>query len=191
MSAVAYVPLALIYTPWAWVNTGPLSFQISRPLHYLVYFFAGYAVGAYGLERGLLSTDGPLARHWAPLIEHAAGALGYTVACAAGCFFLLAVCLRFATQRHWALDSLSTHAYNMYLNHYVFMVWLQFAVLGLALSAIGKAAIVFCGTFVLSWALAVATGGLSLGAFFAQAKRGAALSLSQEQPAVVKRDDSA
>jgi acyltransferase-like protein len=217
VSAVVYVPLAMIYTPWAWVNTGPLSFQPSRPLHYLVYFFAGYAVGAYGLDRGLLSTDGPLARHWvawlaaacggwvlwalptsltldgreAPLIVHAAGALGYTVACAAGCFFLLAICLRFATRRHWVLDSLSAHAYNMYLNHYVFMVWLQFAVLGFALGAVGKAAIVFCGTFVLSWALAVATGGLSLGAFFTQARSRAAFSLGQEQPAVVKQDDRA
>jgi len=44
---------------------------------------------------------------------------------------------------------------------------------------------------VMSWALAVATGGLSLGAFFAQANRGAALSLGQKQPAVVKRDDPA
>ena len=77
----------------------------------------------------------------------------------------------------------------MYLNHYVFMVWLQFAVLDLALFAVGKAAIVFMGTFVMSWALAVATGGLSLGAFFAQAKR--AVSFGQNQPAVVKRDDSA
>jgi hypothetical protein len=217
VSAVAYVPLALAYTPWAWVNYGPFSFQLSRPLHYLVYFFAGYAVGAYGLERGLLSDEGPLARHWAiwlaaavggwilwalptsltlegrqaPLIVHVAGAVGFSIACAAGCFSFLAICLRFATQRHWALDSLSANAYNMYLNHYVFMVWLQFAMLELALMAIGKAAIVFLGTFVLSWALAVAMGGLSLGAFFAQAKRGAVLSLGQKQPAVVKRDDPA
>lgn len=217
VSAAAYVPLALIYTPWTWTNTGPLSFQASRPLHYLVYFFAGYAVGAYGLERGLLSTDGPLARHWvawlaaafggwflwagptsltldgreAPLIVHIAGAVGYTIACAAGCFSFLAICLRFATQRHWALDSLSANAYSMYLNHYVFMVWLQFAVLGLALSAFGKAAIVFGGTFVVSWALAVATSGLSLGAFFAHAKPETALGFGQKQPAVVKRDDPA
>jgi glucan biosynthesis protein C len=215
VSAVVYVPLALAYTPWAWVNTGPVSFQISRPLHYLVYFFAGYAVGAYGLERGVLSAEGPLARRWAawlaaafggfilwalptsltldgreaPLVVHAAGALGFTIACAAGCFSFLAICLRFATRRHWALDSLSSQAYSMYLNHYVFMVWLQFAVLDLALFAIGKAAIVFIGTFVMSWALAVATGGLSLGAFFAHAKR--AVSFGQNQPAVVKRDDSA
>jgi glucan biosynthesis protein C len=191
VSAVVYVPLALAYTPWAWVN------------------------GAYGLERGILSAEGPLARRWAawlaaafggfilwalptsltldgreaPLVVHAAGALGFTVACAAGCFSFLAICLRFATRRHWALDSLSGQAYSMYLNHYVFMVWLQFAVLDLALFAIGKAAIVFIGTFVMSWALAVATGGLSLGAFFAHAKR--AVSFGQNQPAVVKRDDSA
>jgi len=59
----------------------------------------------------------------------------------------------------------------MYLNHYIFMVWLQFAVLGLGLFAVGKAAIVFLGTFAASWVAAVAFGGLSLGAFFAQAKR--------------------
>ena len=118
---------------------------------------------------GFSSADGPLARHWAawlaaafggfilwalptsltldgreaPLIVHAAGALGFTIACAAGCFSFLAICLRFATRRHWALDSLSANAYSMYLNHYVFMVWLQFAVLDLALFAVGKAAIVF------------------------------------------------
>src|SRR6185436_5227139 len=37
VSALVYVPLALIYSPWAWTNTGLLSFQTSRPLHYLVY----------------------------------------------------------------------------------------------------------------------------------------------------------
>jgi hypothetical protein len=40
-------------------------------------------------------------------------------------------------------------------------------------------------------ALAVATGGLSLGAFFTQARPGAAFSFGQKQPAMVKRDDPA
>ena len=31
---------------------------------YLIYFFAGCAVGAYGLDRGLLAIDGALARRW-------------------------------------------------------------------------------------------------------------------------------
>ena len=71
VSALAYVPLALIYSPWDWTSYGPFSFQISRPLHYLVYFFAGCAVGAYGLDRGLLASDGALARHWAGLARGA------------------------------------------------------------------------------------------------------------------------
>ena len=117
----------------------------------------------------------------APLVVHIAGDIGFTIACAAGSFCFLAVCLRFATQRHWAFDSLSANAYNMYLNHYIFMVWLQYAVLGLGLFAVGKAVIVFLGTFVLSWAVAVALGGLSLGTFFAQAKRWTAGSVGQKQ----------
>jgi glucan biosynthesis protein C len=35
-SAVAYVPLALIYSPWTWFQFGPFSFQHCRPLHYAV-----------------------------------------------------------------------------------------------------------------------------------------------------------
>ena len=64
LSAIAYVPLALAFTPWAWKSFGPFSLQLCRPLHYAVYFFAGVGIGAHGLERGLLSVDGPLARHW-------------------------------------------------------------------------------------------------------------------------------
>jgi hypothetical protein len=207
VSAVVYVPLALAYTPWDWTNSGPFSFQTSRPLHYLVYFFAGYAVGAFGFERGLLAGDGALARRWvwwtvaafagfflwagptsltldgkqAPLIVHIASDVGFAIACAAGTFFFMAICLRFATRRHWVLDSLSANAYDMYLNHYIFVVWLQYAVLGLSLFAVAKAAIVFCGTFVVSWAAAVAFSGLSLGAFFTQAKRWVPARVGQKQ----------
>ena len=41
ISAVAYVPLALAFTPWEWSNSGILSVQWCRPLLYGVYFFAG------------------------------------------------------------------------------------------------------------------------------------------------------
>jgi hypothetical protein len=198
MSALAYVPLALAFSPWDWVNYGPLSLQASRPLHYLVYFFAGIAIGTMSLERGLLACDGPLARQWAgwlaaavlgfvlwalptsqtlgdqgqapPIVQIAAG-LGFAVACAAGCFFLLAVCLRFAAERTRALDSLSGNAYGMYLVHYVFVVWLQFALLDSALPATGKAALVFGVTLLLSWAVTAAAGSLSLGMRYAGVKR--------------------
>jgi hypothetical protein len=216
ISALAYVPLALIYSPWEWASYGPFSFQLSRPLHYLVYFFAGCAVGAHGLDRGLLATDGALARHWAAwfavsvagfvlwalptslmvdgrevsLLVKSAAALGFVVACASGCFVLLALCLRFAAERTRILDSLSVNAYSMYLLHYVFVVWLQYALLPYAVFAIGKATIVFGCTLVLSWAAAAAFGNVSWADHLAQAKRLVRASFGDPAPAkLVKQDD--
>ena len=64
-SALAYVPLAVAFTPWA----GPIPdfspLQFCRPLLYAVYFFAGVGIGAAGIERGLIAADGILARRWA------------------------------------------------------------------------------------------------------------------------------
>jgi hypothetical protein len=69
------------------------------------------------------------------------------------------------------LDSLSSNAYSMYLIHYVFVVWLQFAMLPVALFAIGKAAIVFTGTLAMSWAASLALGNALAGAQITQIKR--------------------
>ncbi len=186
ISAAAYIPLLLAYSPFAWVNVGAFAFQSSRPLHYLVYFVAGVAVGSCGLNRGLLDCDGVLARRWpawlaaaiagfvlwaaptslvvadwsnAPLIAKLASGAGFAVACATSCLCSLAICLRFAHRRVWAFDSLSANAYRMYLVHYAPAVWLQYALLDTGLSAIGKAATVFGGTLIVSWSLAAAIGG--------------------------------
>lgn len=197
-SAVGYLPLAAIFTPWEWYQLGPFGFQLSRELHYLVYFFAGVGIGAYGLERGLLAADGVLARRWAawyaaalagfllwvaptaltmtawgkdlPAV-HLAANLGFVLSCATGCFFFAAVFLRFATNRSWLCDSLSENAYGMYLVHYVFVVWMQYLLLGLALFAIGKAAIVFGVTLLLSWATTAIMYRVPLGARILGAER--------------------
>jgi hypothetical protein len=200
VSAVAYVPLATTFTPWDWYQFGPFAFQPSRPLHYAVYFFAGVGIGAYGLERGLLATDGALARSWtrwlagalaafllwigaAALIVEQAGMplfdleqqklplglfivanVAFVLACASSCFFFAAVFLRFATKRLPAFDSLSENAYGMYLIHFVFVVWLQYLLLAVPLFAVAKAAIVFSGTLVLSWATVAALRRIPFGA---------------------------
>ena len=77
-----------------------------------------------------------------------------SLARAAGCLCLLAIRLRFTHERCRALDSLSANAYRIDLIHCVFAVWLQYALLDVALSAIGKAAMVFGGTMIMSWAIA-------------------------------------
>jgi peptidoglycan/LPS O-acetylase OafA/YrhL len=152
-------------------------------LHYVLYFFAGAAIGACGIERGLLAADGPLARHWAGWLAAALGsfvlwiavmsqivadptgallpwqiaaALSFLLACFASCFFTLGAAVRFAQFRTRLFDSLKENAYGMYLIHYLFIVWLQFAMLATNLPAILKAAVVFAGTLALSWAATAA-----------------------------------
>jgi len=181
-SAIAYVPLALVFTPWQWAQFGPFGFQLSRPLHYAVYFFAGVVVGAHGIDRGLLAADGGLVRSWrawfaasmlsfvtwlgvAGLATQLSGpplglqllqAFCFVTSCASICLFLLALFLRFANRPLPALDLLSDNAFGLYLVHYVFVVWLQYMLLGVAAFAIIKALIVFAGTLILSYAAVVA-----------------------------------
>ena len=132
-------------------------------------FWLGAGLIGFGLWAAPTSTmlDDPNA----PLPLQLAAAYGFALACASGCFALLAVCLRFASERRRTLDSLSANAYGMYLLHYVFMVWMQFALMEVALVAVTKATIVFAVTLTLSWALSAAAGGLSFDAKLAGVKQ--------------------
>ena len=47
----------------------------------------------------------------------------------------------------------SPSAYGVYLLHYIFIIWLQYAVYDYSLPADVKFAIVFAGTLAMSWAL--------------------------------------
>jgi peptidoglycan/LPS O-acetylase OafA/YrhL len=176
-SAAAYIPMALAFNPFMWSDFGPFFFQTSRILHYLVFFLIAVGVGAYGLERGLLASDGNLTRRlsrWAvtalilfgvptglgiaamtatssPYLWGAIASLGFTLSCAASTFAFLALFLRFAKKPRRIFDSLRDNAYGMYLIHYAFVSWLQYAVLKAQLSAPAKGLTVFLSTLVLSW----------------------------------------
>jgi glucans biosynthesis protein C len=180
-SAAAYLPLALVFGPSDWAQRGPFAFQLSRPGHYAVYFLAGVALGACGIERGLLAPDGALIRYWrgwlvaapllfglwagataptlpgpAPLALQILSGLSFALACFGSCFGVLAVAVRFARIRSPILDSLKVNAYGMYLIHYVFVVWLQYALLPAELPAVLKGGLVFAGTLALSWSATAA-----------------------------------
>lgn len=199
VSALAYVPLALIFTPWSWAGRGPFALQLSRPLLYAVYYLGGLGVGAYGLERGLLAVDGMLARRWGiwlanalaslmlwmgltalamrdapspPISLQIAVDLSFALACASGCFFVMAACLRFAARRSRMLEILAANAFGMYLFHYLFVVWLQYALLHVALFAIAKAMIVFGGTVLLAWATTAAMRFIPIGSRLIGAQAG-------------------
>lgn len=177
VSAAAYLPLALAFNPFSWTAFGPFFFQTSRLLHYAVYFLAGIAVGAYGLERGLLAPDGALVRRWPLWLSVAlpafflvvaivimaatsktasqglvvAGGLAFVLSCAASSFAFLALFGRFAGRSGRAFDSLRRNAYGMYLLHYAIVSWLQLWLLTAPLSGLAKGTVVFLGSVVLSW----------------------------------------
>lgn len=182
VSAVAYLPLARHFSPFAWWTFGPFAFQTTRILHYLVYFLTGVAVGSSGLGRGLLSPQGKLARRWpvwlaasliffvlattvinaamaswgkSPMLASAMNA-GFVLSCAASCFAFLAAFLRFAQSRSQAWDSLSANSYGIYLIHYPVVSWMQYVLVPAALPAVAKWLIVFPGALALSWAAAKA-----------------------------------
>lgn len=174
LCAAAYVPLALLFTPWSWTNQGPFALQLCRPLLYAVYYFAGLGVGTAGLGKGILRVDGVAARKWAiwmaaagaslalwlgltalalrpgssaPLLLNAAGDASYALADACSVVFVLAICLRFGAAGRWPLlAKLSDNALGIYVLHYAPIVWLQYALLGLAWPALLKAALVLCGS---------------------------------------------
>jgi hypothetical protein len=190
-SAVAYVPLSLVTTPWEYSDFGPLALQLGIAPQYVIYFLAGIAVGAAGLERGLLAPDGFLAHSWrfgvagalgsfvlwlvptALMVEGAtvaipvlrlAAALGYVLYTASMCFGLAAVFLRFAAAPRPILGSVSEFAFGIYLFHYVFVIWSQYLLLDFALPAVVKGLVAFTATAGLSWAATAAMCRIPLGA---------------------------
>lgn len=179
ISFAAYTPMSFIFGPDSWTSIAIFQFQTSRVFHYAIYLLAGIGVGAYGIDRGLLAADGVLARHWGRwvvwgLIEFFASVIFFFIAlanrnaislallgilaggvfaltCSSLSFAFLALFVRFATRRRWAYDSLSANEYAMYLIHYMFVSWVQFALLPFAIPAIGKGALVFTCVLLLSW----------------------------------------
>jgi len=183
VTAIAYVPMSVFYSPWKWVGFGPFEVQAAFAPQYALYFVVGLVLGAYGFNRGLLDADGMLLKRWpwwaagslaafllwiiptALTVKGAApewnawfgfaGDLGLVLFAAANCFAMMAVFLRYAGARWPAIDSISENAYGIYFFQYPFVLWSQFALLGVALPAVVKALIVFCAALLLSWGASV------------------------------------
>ena len=64
--------------------------------------------------------------------------------------------IKYANRRFRILDSLSSNAYGIYIIHYLFVNWLQYAILQNKLSPFLKGNFVFIGTLLLSWIIIAA-----------------------------------
>lgn len=170
LSCAAYAPMAGHFGGESWWSWGPFFVQSSRPLHYFVYFAMGMCLGAFGAEIPMFESGGPLARRWwlwglamVPAFlaiiglmmggEFAAARMMFPVSCAASSLFLIAVVIRFGRRWRWA-DSMSANAYGIYLLHYLFVIWIQYAALDWPTPALVKCAAVVVAATGLSWATA-------------------------------------
>jgi peptidoglycan/LPS O-acetylase OafA/YrhL len=163
----------------------PLPIQTSRILLYSGYFFVGVGIGATDLSAGLFAQNGELASRWKiwlgiaavfygailclvyahhnlianfnapPLSWRVAYGLAFALFSAAMAFAEPAFFLRFAKSPWRLLDAMRPSAYGIFLVHYVFIIWLQYAVYAPPLPAFVKFAIVFIGTLSLSWGLVI------------------------------------
>ncbi len=183
--AVVYLPMLsrFGFGLWAPLLTKPFYFQVSRIGLYLAWFFAGALVGARPLDQGLLSREGALARNWRwwlrvcfvaynlliflprsqslkDLISahgvEALEAILWVLSCVASCFGFLALYRGVVRRRRGWMDSLARSAYAIYLVHYVFVLWAQFALLDQPIPAGLKFAATFGFSLLCSWMTAQA-----------------------------------
>src|SRR5437868_7548429 len=168
---------------WLEPDGFPLPIQTSRTLLYAGYFLTGVVVGVVSLRAGLLSKGGEFAKRWPAWLGFALlfyGAIlllvyvhhnwiadfdspppswqaGYGFAfalfSAAMTFAVLAVSLSFASSGMKLLDAMRPQAYGIFLTHYIFIIWLQYAVYDYSWPAVVKFATVFIGTLALSWSV--------------------------------------
>lgn len=174
--AAVYVALVAAFGT-RWLTHVPFE-QISRLLVFLMYFFAGVAMGVHATERELLAHDGALARHWKRwgaltavtfavyvecLLQVESGApptlfwlavrnTAHLLCGGATCFFMIALFARFSRRRHAVLESVSANAFGIYLLHYPFGTWMQYLLLDTPLSGAQKGVLAFVFTFAGSWA---------------------------------------
>jgi surface polysaccharide O-acyltransferase-like enzyme len=164
----------------------PLPIQTSRIFLYSGYFLVGVGIGAVDLRSGIFAENGELAVRWKiwlaialilygailllvyahhnwvadfnapPLSWRVAYGLAFALFSGAMAFGEPGSFLRFAKTPLRLLDAMRSNAYGIFLTHYIFIIWLQYAVYEPAWPAFVKFAIVFVGTLAGSWALTVA-----------------------------------
>jgi peptidoglycan/LPS O-acetylase OafA/YrhL len=184
ITALAYLPLSALYSPWYWAPIGPFEVQATFAPQYAIYFFVGLAIGAQGLDRGIFDEEGTLVRRW-PLWTAGAfaafflwiipsaliakvpnvpvkalsviGDLGLVIFAAAACLSMTGLFQRFARGRLPVIGDISEHGYGVYFFHYPILLWLQYALLDQVMPAVAKGMLVLIGTVLASWGASVLT----------------------------------
>ena len=180
-SCLLYLPLLLAVGPTRWFSIGPLAVQGSRVGLYAVYFAAGVALGCGGRQNivrfgeaaahqwtswislavltglALLAvtasrTGGPFGMpRWTALPVVGMAQAGF---CASACLAVPALFLRFGRRLAPVRDGFAANSFAVYLLHYPFVTWTQYALLPAPIGALPKGAVTFAIALVATWAFA-------------------------------------
>jgi len=176
VSLIATIPMHLLGVPeWSDLG-GPLHFPTSRSFLYFGWFLLGVALGQANLERSLSRQN---LRPWPFWLAMGAVSFVALVICSGGnhgtntpvwatrlppaiafsfcCTFTSLAALGLARsffRTNWSLaDHFSENAYGVYIVHYGFVTWLQFALLAQHMPAVVKFLITLLVALVASWFL--------------------------------------
>jgi len=153
----------------SWMSLGgPLWFQSNRIFLYALFFFTGVAVGVFSYQK-LMKENSTFVRHWLFwmslsiflylidwfFIRHLSSPLIY-------CLFFASICTtasaafiglfcRYVNTYNPVFQSLADNAYGIYLLHYPFVIWFQYALLNVEWAAAFKFILVLLGSLISSW----------------------------------------
>jgi hypothetical protein len=163
----------------------PLPIQTSRIFLYCGYFLVGVGIGAMDLKSGVYAENGEVVARWKiwaafgllfygaililvyahhnwvanfdspPLSWRFGYGLAIALFSGAMAFAEPGFFLHFAKSPLRLLDAMRPSAYGIFLVHYIFIIWLQYAVYDPPLAPFAKFAIVFAGTLIGSWATVI------------------------------------
>lgn len=180
-----YVPFAFWLGPYKWTGFGPFDFQVSRVALYFGYFLLGAWLGHVNFNEGMFSNSSTLVRRWpfwalacglaytlltisspylttlvknSTLTEFQGYLIYYTIyssSCTFSCIAFLTTFRALVKKPNTVWNSLSDHAYLIYLLHYPFVIWGQYLLLDIPLAAFAKFVITFVASVAGSWLLAI------------------------------------
>ncbi len=178
LSLVVTIPLRLFIEPGYWMHVaGPLHFQAWRFLLYFVWFLLGVALGSANPSRSLSKENlkpwplwlflGALTYLFHGLVEAQGAGLTiipawllsvimtslYCLCCTFSGLAALGLARTFFHTARPAADSLTANAYGIYVFHYVFVIWMQYLLLGQPFPAWIKFLTVFLTALAGSWFL--------------------------------------
>jgi glucans biosynthesis protein C len=180
MTWILYVPMRLLFGAEGWISMGPFDVQTSRIFLYFGYFLTGVLVGNIPFDKGLLSGESSVMRKWRLWILMAFSAFMlllvidpiikrvladntnnlaayfiycsvYVASCTFSCIAFLSAAKALIVKSNGLWDSLTAHSFTIYLIHYAPVVWMQYCLLNMNISAVFKFAIVFMFALLTSW----------------------------------------